>query len=279
MHINIKLTKTKLALVVAAVALAGTSVAYAGHHPFTDVEDGKWYSDAVEWAYDNDITTGKTPTTFNGDDGVTRYEAVTFQQRYDENVAGPARDALADDISDNAADIADNADAISDNASAHDDEVGRLAYEQFTDEDNWDGNDLKTDVTIDVPTDGFLIVNYSANIGRDINESGTGDLTVTATFEHDGDTIDTFFQVIDLDAGLFNFDTHTLSFTHVLEASAGDNDVDVTLSHGGDADDLLYVYNENLNVLFVPFDASSGPIIVPLGAGDDGRNHNPNGNN
>lgn len=270
MKLTIKLTKTKLALLVALVALAGTSVAYAGH-PFTDVEDGKWYSDAVEWAYDNDITTGKTPTTFNGDDGVTRYEAVTFQQRYDENVAAPARDALADDIS-------DNADAISDNASDHNQEVGRLAYEQFQDENDWDGNDLKTDVTIDVPTDGFLIVNYSANIGRDINESGSGTITVTAEFEHDGVTIDTFFQVIDLDATFFDFDSHSLSFTHVLEATEGDNDVDVTLSHGGDSDDLLYVYNENLNVLFVPFDANNEPVLIPLDAGDIGRNHSPDGN-
>ncbi|MDW3220750.1 MAG: S-layer homology domain-containing protein [Acidimicrobiales bacterium] len=111
MTITIRITKATLAILVAVAVLAGTATALAGH-PFGDVEDGKWYSEAVEWAYDNDITTGKTPTTFNGDDGVTRYEAVTFQQRYDENVAGPARDALADDISDNADDIADNGEAI-----------------------------------------------------------------------------------------------------------------------------------------------------------------------
>lgn len=277
MKLTIKLTKAKLALVVAVVALAGTSVAYATHS-FSDVEDDKWYTDAVAWAYDNGITTGKTPTTFNGDDGVTRYEAVTFQQRYEENVAAPARTVLADDISDNADAISANAVAISGNASDHDQQVGRVAYEQFEDENDWDGNDLRTDVTVDVPTDGFLIVNYSANIGRDINESGSGTITVTAEFEHDAVTIDTYFQVIDLDAGLFDFDTHTLSFTHVLEAVAGDNDVDVTLSHGGGAGDLLYVYNENLNVLFVPFDANNEPIIVPLGVGDDGRNHSPDGN-
>lgn len=277
MNITIKLTKTKLAVAVAAVTLLGTSVAYAAN-PFTDVEDGKWYSEAVQWAYDNEITTGKTPTTFNGDDGVTRYEAVTFQQRYDENVAGPARDALAADIDENADGISTNAADISENEASHDQEVGRLAFEQYTDEDDWDGNDLKTDVTIEIPTDGFLIVNYSANIAKDIGETGTGWVTVEADLKHEGDVVDTFYQAIDLDTALLDFDQHSLSFTHVLEASAGDNDVDVILSHGGGATDLLYVYSENLNVLFVPFNADNEPLIL-LGGDDEGRNHNPAGNN
>lgn len=116
MKLTIQITKTKLALVVGTVALAGTTAALAGH-PFTDVESGKWYSDAVEWAYDNDITTGKTDTSFDGNAGVTRYEAVTFQQRYDENVAAPARAALADDIATNTSGVADNAGDIATNTS------------------------------------------------------------------------------------------------------------------------------------------------------------------
>ncbi|GJM39511.1 MAG: hypothetical protein DHS20C19_28780 [Acidimicrobiales bacterium] len=127
MTITIHITKAKLAILLTVAVLAGSATAWAGH-PFADVEDGKWYSDAVEWAYDNDITTGKTPTTFNGDDGVTRYEAVTFQQRYDENVAAPARDALADDISDNADDIQTLGVEIGDNADAIDSLVEDTEY-------------------------------------------------------------------------------------------------------------------------------------------------------
>ncbi len=51
-------------------------------HGFTDVESGTWYSDAVAWAAENKITTGKTQTYFAPNDNVTRAEFAAFLCRY-----------------------------------------------------------------------------------------------------------------------------------------------------------------------------------------------------
>ena len=49
-------------------------------HPFTDVTDAS-QDDAVSWMANNEITTGKSPTTFAPDDTLTRAEAATFLHR------------------------------------------------------------------------------------------------------------------------------------------------------------------------------------------------------
>ena len=53
-------------------------------HGFTDVESGKWYSDAVAWAYAKRITTGKSNISFAPHDDVSRAEFATFLYRYAE---------------------------------------------------------------------------------------------------------------------------------------------------------------------------------------------------
>ncbi len=53
----------------------------AVENPFTDVEEGSYYYDAVLWAVGNGITTGKSATTFAPDDACTRGEIVTFLYR------------------------------------------------------------------------------------------------------------------------------------------------------------------------------------------------------
>ena len=46
---------------------------------FTDMPaEGNWAHDPIDWAYFNGITAGKSPTTFNPKDTVTRAEAMTF---------------------------------------------------------------------------------------------------------------------------------------------------------------------------------------------------------
>ena len=46
---------------------------------FTDMpREGNWAHDPIDWAYFNGITAGKSPTTFNPKDTVTRAEAMTF---------------------------------------------------------------------------------------------------------------------------------------------------------------------------------------------------------
>ncbi|WP_297233217.1 S-layer homology domain-containing protein [uncultured Flavonifractor sp.] len=52
-----------------------------GSSPFTDVNVGDYYYDAVLWAVANGVTTGTTSTTFSPELPVTRAQAVTFQWR------------------------------------------------------------------------------------------------------------------------------------------------------------------------------------------------------
>ena len=50
-----------------------------GH--FTDVKAGAYYEDAVNWAVDKKVTSGKSETTFAPNDSCTRAQAVTFLWR------------------------------------------------------------------------------------------------------------------------------------------------------------------------------------------------------
>ncbi len=49
--------------------------------PFTDIA-GKWYEDAVKWAYQNEVVNGMTPTTFNPEGNITREQFATILYRY-----------------------------------------------------------------------------------------------------------------------------------------------------------------------------------------------------
>ena len=48
---------------------------------FTDVKEGAYYVDAVKWAVDKAVTSGKTVTTFAPNESCTRAQAVTFLWR------------------------------------------------------------------------------------------------------------------------------------------------------------------------------------------------------
>ncbi|MEM7140380.1 MAG: SpoIID/LytB domain-containing protein [Actinomycetota bacterium] len=48
---------------------------------FTDVEDGRYYTEAVRWMVEHEITTGTSPTTFSPDDVLTRAQIATFLWR------------------------------------------------------------------------------------------------------------------------------------------------------------------------------------------------------
>lgn len=88
----------------AVLAVAIPTIALAAS-PFDDIDPAAFYADAVEWAYDNNITTGTSPTTFSPDDNVTRGQNVTFAKRYHDNIVAPALadvdaelDALSGDV-------------------------------------------------------------------------------------------------------------------------------------------------------------------------------------
>ena len=50
--------------------------------PFADMESGQWYSDAVDWAYENGIVNGISPTRFGVDEYVTREQLTTMLYRF-----------------------------------------------------------------------------------------------------------------------------------------------------------------------------------------------------
>ena len=86
---TIHITKFKAAVALLVVVLLVPVSAFATH-TFSDVEHGNYYTDAVEWAADNGVTTGTSATTFSPHDAVTRAQNVTFAYRYDQNVVQPA---------------------------------------------------------------------------------------------------------------------------------------------------------------------------------------------
>ena len=95
---TIIITKTKLALGILAMVLVGATVVAAGDGVFTDNPSGTYYHDPVEWAYDNEITTGTSATTFSPMDPVTRGQNVTFAYRYDQNIVQPALEDIENDV-------------------------------------------------------------------------------------------------------------------------------------------------------------------------------------
>jgi uncharacterized protein with FMN-binding domain len=59
---------------------AGTP-AVTGENPFTDVDSGKWYSDAVRWAYAQNLVEGYGDGRFGPEDYVTREQLATILWR------------------------------------------------------------------------------------------------------------------------------------------------------------------------------------------------------
>ena len=65
----------------AALSLIAVPASAAAKTPFTDVEAGIYYEDAVRWAMDNGVTTGTTASTFSPSAACTRGQVVTFLWR------------------------------------------------------------------------------------------------------------------------------------------------------------------------------------------------------
>ena len=69
---------------VVSVTISGVmsvSSPAAGVAGFGDVDSDQYYTDAVQWMVDNDITTGVSPTCFAPDDPVTRGQAAALMWR------------------------------------------------------------------------------------------------------------------------------------------------------------------------------------------------------
>ena len=66
------------AQIVTFLFRANNGTATDAENPFTDVEAGSWYADAVQWAVAGGVTKGMTDTTFAPDNTCTRGQIVTF---------------------------------------------------------------------------------------------------------------------------------------------------------------------------------------------------------
>ena len=117
MSVTITITKLHLAIAVVAVALLAPTTAAVAFHVFDDVSDDRFFSEAVEWAFDNGITTGTSATTFEPDANVTRGQNVTFAKRYDDNIIQPALATLTTNTATNTTGIATTAADVATNAS------------------------------------------------------------------------------------------------------------------------------------------------------------------
>ena len=62
--------------------VAGSPSVAGVNLPFTDVNGGQWYTDAVKWAYSKGIVTGKSNTFFHTNGNITRAEFATILNRY-----------------------------------------------------------------------------------------------------------------------------------------------------------------------------------------------------
>ncbi len=74
-------TMTRSMLVTVLWRMEGTPVTAAGSS-FNDVENGKWYTDAVAWASSNGIVTGYGNGRFGVSDSVTRQQLAAILYRY-----------------------------------------------------------------------------------------------------------------------------------------------------------------------------------------------------
>ena len=74
-------TTTRAMLVTILYRLEGEP-AVSGSMPFTDVPGGKWYSRAIQWAYETGVVNGVSATGFAPNDPVTRQQLAAILYRY-----------------------------------------------------------------------------------------------------------------------------------------------------------------------------------------------------
>ena len=75
---NKPLTRAMLATILYRVS--GDKAQHS--HPFTDVPSGRWFSDAIAWAYESGVVNGTSDGTFSPDDNVTREQAAAMLYRF-----------------------------------------------------------------------------------------------------------------------------------------------------------------------------------------------------
>ena len=82
---------TRAQLVTMLYRLEGKPSIEVETEPFTDVNEGEWYYDAIVWAYSNKVVNGMTETTFEPNGSVTREQVATILYRYLDTPAGTGK--------------------------------------------------------------------------------------------------------------------------------------------------------------------------------------------
>ena len=77
-HFSPEMVVTRATIMTFLWAASGKPEPQTTKCPFTDVKPGKWYTKAVLWAYENNITSGKTDGTFGINDKCKVTHMLTF---------------------------------------------------------------------------------------------------------------------------------------------------------------------------------------------------------
>ncbi len=95
-------TLTRAMMVQILYNKEGRPAATTNGNPYTDVSKDQWYYNAVQWAYENKITSGTSETTFEPNSEVTREQFARFMYNYAGNpaVSGKLDFVDADQVSD-----------------------------------------------------------------------------------------------------------------------------------------------------------------------------------
>jgi len=245
-------TRRRVAVAIAAIALL-TPTAAAATHIFDDVDDGRFYAVAVEWAFENGITTGKSSSSFAPDDGVTRGESVTFLQRYDTEIVQPAIADLEESVDGLLAD--ENADTVDDYHAADLTRVAHLFDAASVSE--WNSGTDRIDLLVTAPVDGAFFVTATTTLGRDAaEETASGYGTLTNNLEIGGANVNSepFSHEVNFEVSLEESPTHTW----VVPVAAGDHTI-TSVWNGATSTRVVLIYNRSLTALFVPFGNDGSP--------------------
>ena len=76
-----KMKRLLTAVIAAALVIATIPTALAAEGVFSDVPNGAWYADAVDYVYEHGIMNGTSATTFSPNTPMTRAMLVTVLWR------------------------------------------------------------------------------------------------------------------------------------------------------------------------------------------------------
>ena len=96
-----KLTKQAIAITLAILMLAGLATpAMAARHPFSDVRDGRWYSEAVQFVYEHNIMGGVGNNQFDPQGNLTRAQVTALLFRVHNERTANAQDSRNNNFND-----------------------------------------------------------------------------------------------------------------------------------------------------------------------------------